>query len=323
MKAIAQDRYGSPEILELREMDKPTPKDDEVLVRVQGAAVNAADWHYMRGVPYVARLMGLGVLRPKNRIRGLDFAGTVEAVGQNVTQLQPGDEVYGERVGAFAEYICAPGGVVAPKPANLTFEHAAAVPLAANTALQGLRDRGGIRPGQKVLIYGASGGVGTFAVQLAKFFGAEVTGVCSTRKVDMVRSIGADHVIDHTQEDFTRSGQRYDLIFDGVGNRSLSDCRRALTEKGTLVMSGGEGGGRWLGPVGVLINALVRSRFMRHRVRPLMAAQKKDNLLFLKELIETGRVRPVIHRAYPLREVPDAIRYVEEGHPLDKVVITV
>ena len=329
MKAIVQYKYGSPDdVLELQDIDKPMVKDDEVLVRIHAASVNAYDWHLMRGLPYIARIMGyglgFGLLKPKNKVRGRDVAGHVEAVGNNVKQLQPGDEVYGEGEsdGAFAEYVCASEGALALKPANLTFEQAAAVPLAATTALIGLRDHGQIQPGQKVLINGASGGVGTFAVQIAKSFGANVTGVCSTRKVAMVRSIGADQVIDYTQEDFTQSGQYYDLIFDGVANRSLSDCRRALTPKGTLVLSGGSGG-RWIGPIGLELNALVLSPFVRQRLRSNSGKHSKEDLVVLKEFIESGKVTPVIDRTYGLSEVPEAIRYLEEGHAQGKVVITV
>jgi NADPH:quinone reductase-like Zn-dependent oxidoreductase len=322
MKAITQDRYGSPDVLELKSIDKPLVGDDDLLVRVHAAAVDAGVWHLMRGVPYIVR-MAFGLRKPKKNVLGADMAGQVEAVGKNVTQFQPGDEVYAEvDTGSFAEYTCAPEAVVGLKPANLTFEQAAAVPLSANTALQGLRDRGQVRPGQKVLINGASGGVGTFAVQIAKWLGAEVTGVCSTTNVDLVRSIGADHVIDYTREDFTKSGQRYDMILDLVGNHSTSDFRRALTPKGTLVLSSGNGG-RWLGPMGRIINALVLSPFVGQRLRPLVATRSKENLVALKELMESGRVTPVIDRTYPLGETPEAIRYVEQGHARGKVVILV
>ena len=322
MKAIVYHEYCSPDVLELREIDKPVVGDDEVLVRVRAASVHPGDWHLMRGQPYIIRLMGFGLLKPKNNVAGTDLAGRVEAVGQNVTRLQPGDEVFGECKGALAEYVCAGEDKFGPKPANLTFEQAAAVPVSAFTALQGLRDKGQIQPGQNVLINGASGGVGTFAVQIAKSFGAEVTGVCSTRNVDMVQSIGADQVIDYTQEDFTQSGQRYDLIIDTVGNRSLSDCRRALTPKGTLVMVGGQGG-RWLGGVDRSIKALFLSPFSAQTLRPFIATQDKEDLAALKELIEAGKVTPVIDRKYPLSEVPEAIRYLEGGHARGKVVITV
>ncbi|MGH2774200.1 MAG: NAD(P)-dependent alcohol dehydrogenase [Actinomycetota bacterium] len=322
MKAIVHDIYGSPDDLELREIDKPMVKENEVLIRVHAASVNAADWHLLRGTPNIMRIMGNGLLKPKSTVRGRDVAGKVDAVGKDVTQFRPGDEVYAEvDTGTFAEYTCVPEDLLALKPANLTFEQAAAVPLAACTALQGLRDRGELRPGQKVFIYGASGGVGTFAVQIAKSFGAEVTGVCSTSKVDLVRSIGADQVIDYTQEDFTKSGRRYDLVLDLVSNRSLSDCRRLLTPKGTLVLAGGEGG-RWLGPIGLILNALAHSPFASQTLRPLSATKSKADLLALKELIEAGKVTPVIDRTFPLSEAPEAIRYLEEGRVRGKVVIT-
>ena len=322
MKAIMQDKYGSPDVLELRDIDKPVVKDHDVLIRVRAASVNAADWHFMRGLPYIARL-SLGPVKPKTKVRGRDAAGHVEAVGKSVTRFRPGDEVYAEvDTGSLAEFTSAPEDIVGLKPANLTFEQAAAVPLAANTALQGLRDKGQVQPGQKVLIYGASGGVGTFAVQIAKAFGADVTGVCRTKKMDMVHSIGADHVIDYTQEDFTQKGQRYDLFFDLVGNRSLSDCRRVLSPEGTLVLSGGEGG-RWIGAVGHLIGSLARGVFMKQKVQPFLAKKSGEDLAVLKELIEAGKIRPVIDRAYPLSEVPGAIRYLEDGRAQGKVVITV
>jgi NADPH:quinone reductase-like Zn-dependent oxidoreductase len=325
MKAIVQDRYGPADILELRDIDRPVAGDNEVLVRVHAAAVNAADWHLMRGDPYLARL-GLGLGAPKKKVRGRDFAGRVEAVGRNVQGLRPGDEVYGETDGAFAEYVCAREDEVGPKPANLTWEQAAAVPLAANTALMGLRDLGQVRPGQHVLINGASGGVGTFAVQLAKCFGADVTGVCSTRNVDLVRSCGADHVVDYTREDFTRTGRQYDLVFDLVGNRSLSDCRRALRPNGTLVLSGGgvSGDGSLVGPLGLIVRAQLASRFVRgQRLRVLTAKQSPENLATLSELIESGKLAPIIDRSYLLSEAPEAIRYLEKEHARAKVVITI
>jgi NADPH:quinone reductase-like Zn-dependent oxidoreductase len=323
MKAIVQDRYGSPDVLELREIDKPVVEDDEVLVRVRAASANPADWHFMRGVPYIMRPQsGLG--KPKSSVLGRDISGQVDAVGKDVTRFRPGDEVFANvEAGGFAEYTCVSEGLVAPKPANLTFERAAAVPLAALTAVQGLRDAGQVQPGQKVLIVGASGGVGTFAVQIAKSFGAEVTGVCRTRNVEMVRSLGADHVIDYTQEDFTESGQKYELIFQLAGTRSPSDCRRALTSKGTLVLSSGESDGRWIGPVARMIKAAVLSPFVSQKLGSFLAKPNQDDLQFLKELIEAGKVKPVIDRTYPLSEVPDAIRYLEEGHARGKVVITV
>src|SRR5262244_760933 len=254
MKAIVYDNYGPPEVLRLEEIEKPVPNGDQVLIRVRAASANPLDWHYMEGTPYVVRLMGFGLLRPKVKQLGVDFAGTIEAVGKNVTQFKPGDDVFGARTGAFAEYLCAPADRLVLKTANLTFEQAAALPVAATTALQGLRDKGKIQAGQKVLINGASGGVGTFAVQIAKSFGANVTGVCSTRNVEMVRSLGADQVIDYTKEDFTKSGQRYDVMLDNVGNRSLSECRSVLNPQGKYVMIGGESG-RWLDPLPRMIAA--------------------------------------------------------------------
>jgi NADPH:quinone reductase-like Zn-dependent oxidoreductase len=317
MKAIAQDKYGSPDILELREVDRPVPKDDEVLVRVHAAGVNALDWHVMRGSPFWARAM-IGPRRPKSRFRGVDVAGRVEAVGKDVQSLRPGDEVFGWCTGAFAEYACAGESHFIPKPANLTFEQAAAVPLAASTALQGLRDAGKVHAGQSVLIVGASGGVGTFAVQIAKAFGADVTGVCSTRNLDVVRSIGADHVIDYTHEDFTRAGQRYDVIFQLAGTDSPSACRRALTPTGTLVLSSGAGV-----VLDRIIKAVVLSRFVSQRLVVFETVENNADLVVLKELIEAGKVTPVIDRSYGLREVPEAIRYVEAGHTQGKTVITV
>ena len=320
MKAIVQDIYGSPEVLEFRDIDRPVVGDDDVLVRVHAASVDAGVWHLMTGMPYVIRMSGLR--GPKVRVRGQDVAGRVEAVGVKVTQFQPGDEVFGVCSGSFAEYACAREDKVAPKPANLTFEQAAAVPISAVTALQGLRNKEKVQPGQKVLIIGAAGGVGSFAVQVAKSFGAEVTGVCSTTKLDLVRSIGADHVIDYTRDDFADGVRRYDLILDTAGNRSLSHLRRALTPRGTLVIVGGEGGGRWFG-IGRQLRALMLSPFVGQRLRMLIAMVRKGDLQFLRELIEAGRVTPVIDRTYPLAEVPDAIRYMHEGHARGKVVITV
>jgi len=277
----------------------------------------------MRGLPYIMRPQsGLG--KPKNRVLGRDIAGQVEAVGKDVTRFRPGDEVFANvETGGFAESTCVSEGFLVLKPANLTFEQAAAVPLAALTALQGIRDAGQVQPEQKVLIIGASGGVGTFAVQIAKSFGADVTGVCSTRNVEMVRSLGADHVIDYTQEDFTQSGQKYDLILQLAGTRSPSECRRALTSKGTLVLSSGESGGRWIGPVDRIIKAVVLSPFVSQKLSTFVAKADGEDLQFLKELIEAGKVTPVIDRTYSLSEAPEAIRYLEEGHARGKVVITV
>jgi NADPH:quinone reductase-like Zn-dependent oxidoreductase len=320
VKAIVYRHYGSPDVLECEEIEKPTPGDDEVLIRVRGASVNPLDWHFMRGAPYMIRIM-IGLRKPKTTSLGVDLAGQVEAVGRNVTQFQPGDEVFGTRFGAFAEHVCADQSSVAFKPANLTFEQAAAVPTAGLTALQGLRDKGRIQPDQKVLINGAAGGVGTIAVQVAKSFGADVTGVCSTRNVEMVRSIGADRVIDYTQEDFTQGGQRYDLIFDCVGNHSLSDCRRVLASRATLVIVGGGPKGNWLGPLLPLLKPIVMSPFVSQTLTPFLARGSKPDLITMKEFIEAGKVTPVIDRTYPLSEVPAAIRYLEEGHARGKVVI--
>ena len=324
MKAIVQQTYGTPDVLKLQEVDKPEIGDDDVLVRVHAAGVHIGDWHLMTGRPYLMRIMGFGFRAPKARVRGTDVAGTVEAAGKNVTRFQAGDDVFGTCEGSFAEYARVREDKLAPMPANLTFEQAATVPTSACTALQALRGKGGIQPGQRVLIVGASGGVGMFAVQIAKSFGADVTGVCSTTKVEMARSIGADHVIDYTQEDFTRSGQRYDLILDMGGNRSLSNLRRALTPRGTLVLVGGEAGDRWIGgAMSRSMRALVVSPFVSQKLRMMIATPNTDDLRFLKEFIEAGKVTPVIDRTYPLSEVPDAMRYLREGHAHGKIVITV
>ena len=322
MKAIVQDNYGSPEVLEMQDLDKPEIGDHQVLVRVRAAGVNPADWAIMRGLPYIARPV-YGLRKPKNAVRGTDVAGTVEAVGPGVTRLQPGDEVFGWCDGSFAEYARAPEDKLAPKPANLSFEQAAALPMAGLVALQALRDHGGVRAGQKVLVNGASGGVGTFAVQIAKALGADVTGVCSTTKVDMVRSIGADHVIDYTQEDFTHKDQRYDVILDNVANHSLSDLRRALTPTGTLVPNGGGFDNQWFAGGGRVISAHVLKRFVSHRLRPFLVSPKFEDLVVLKELIEAGKVTPVMDRTYPLSETRQAIAHVGGGHTRGKVTITV
>ena len=320
MKSIVRDTYGSPDVLELEEIDKPPVGDDEVLVRVHASSVNPVDWHIMRGSPFALRLAGYGLRRPKNRGLGTDVAGVVDAVGKNVTRLRAGDEVFGWCRSAYSEYACGPQDHFAPKPANLTSEQAAAVPVAATTALQGLRDLGRLRPGQTVLVIGASGGVGTFAVQIAKTLGAEVTGVCSTRNVEMVRSIGADHVIDYTREDFIRGEQRYDLIFQLAGTRSPLECRRALTPKGTLVLSSGEGR---LSGMGRIATAMVSSPFVSQRLVTWVASLKNADLAALTGLIEAGKVTPVIDRTYPLGETAGAMRYCEDGHTRGKVVITV
>ena len=331
MKAIVQERYGSPEVLSLREVPKPVPADDEVLVEVRAASVNARDWHIMRGDPYLARLADRGTFGrrgPRFPIRGTDFAGRVAAVGPAVTDFRVGDEVYGDTVvgGAFAEYVTIPARTLAPKPAKLTFEQAAAVPLAGSTALMGLRDAGGIRPGQRVLVNGASGGVGTFAVQIARTLGADVTAVCSTRNVDLVRSLGADRVVDYTRDDFARAGQqRYDVVFDLVGNRSLADLRRVLMPTGALVLSGGgvSTGGSLVGPMGLFIRAELVGRFVGHRIVRLEVPADAANLATLAELADGGALTPAIDRTYPLEKTADAIRYVETEHARAKVVVTV
>ena len=302
MKAIVQDKYESPEdVLALQDIDRPVVKDDEVLVRVRAAGVHIGDWLVAGGLPYIIRLMGFGLLKPKKNGAGTEVAGGVEAVGKNVKQFHPGDEVFGWCEGGFAEFVSVPEDSLALKPVNLTFEQAATVPVSAFTALEGLRDVGEVQPGQKVLIIGASGGVGTFAVQIAKAFGAEVTGVCSTPNVDMVRAIGADHVIDYTQEDITQSGQHYDLILDMAGNRSLSHLRRALSREGTLVIVGGSGS-RWLMGMGRTIRAVVLSNFVRQQLRMLLSVgtQTQEDLIALKELIEAGKVTPVLDKTFKL-----------------------
>jgi NADPH:quinone reductase-like Zn-dependent oxidoreductase len=323
MKAIVQDTYGETDVLELRDIDKPEIADDEVLVRVHAAGVDRGVWHLMTGLAYPIRLAGYGLRAPKTPVPGMDLAGVVEAVGNNVTRFRPGDEVFGIGKGAYAEYARAPENKLAPKPANLSFEQAAVVAISGSTALQAVRDKGRVEPGQKVLIIGASGGVGTYAVQLAKAFGAEVTGVCSTTKVDMVRSIGADHVIDYTRADFADGQQRYDVILDIGGNRSLSHVRRALTRKGTLVLVGGEDGGRWLGGMDRQLRMLLLSPFVGQQLRSLISKENYEDLIVLTELIEAGKVTPVIDRTFPLTEAPKAIRYMEEGHVRGKVVISV
>jgi NADPH:quinone reductase-like Zn-dependent oxidoreductase len=323
MKAMVQDTYGSADILELRDIDKPEIADDEVLVRVHAAGVDRGVWHVMTGLPYPIRLAGYGLRKPKTPVPGGDLAGVVEAVGKDVTRFQPGDEVFGIGKGTFAEYARAPENKLAPKPANLTFEQAAVVAISGLPALQALRDKGRVEPGQKVLIIGASGGVGTYAVQLAKAFGAHVTGVCSTTKVDLVRSLGADHVIDYTRDDFAEEEQRYDLILDIGGNASLSRLRRALAPQGTLVIVGGEAGGRWLGGNDRQLRALLLSRFVGQKLTTFISKENHEDMLVLKELIEAGKITPVIDRTHPLREVPQAIRYVEQGHARGKVVITI
>ncbi|WP_431901376.1 NAD(P)-dependent alcohol dehydrogenase [Nonomuraea sp. bgisy101] len=326
MKAFVLRSYGSPDVLDLTEIETPVPGDDEVLVRVRATSVQPYDWHFMRGEPYIARLMGggPGLRRPKINVLGADVAGQVEAVGKDVTEFRPGDEVFAmPKQGGFAEYVCVREDELAPRPANLSFEQAAAVPMAAGTALLGLRDQGRVQPGQRVLVNGASGGVGTFAVQIAKAFGAKVTGVCSTRNVDLVRSIGADEVIDYTREDFTRNGQRYDLLLDVAGGYPGAACRRALTPQGTYVVVGGPAG-RWVRPAGRMFSTFAVSPFVSQTMAladVVRCTENKRNLLTLTEFIEDGKVTPVIDRVYPFEEIPAAIRYQEEGHAPGKVVI--
>lgn len=326
MKAFVYTDYGSPDVLQLRDVKKPVPNDDQILIKVRAASVNPLDWHFLRGTPGIARAMGMGLRKPKNPRLGVDLAGDVESVGKNVTQFKPGDEVFGQKWGAFAEYVCVRADrEIVLKPANLTFEQAASVPVAAVTALQGLRDQGKVQPGQKVLINGASGGVGTFAVQIAKSFGADVTGVCSTRNMELVRSLGADHVIDYTKEDFTSGEQRYDVILDNVGNQPLSGFKRALNPNGICVMIGGGGpnDGGLIGPMDRPVKALLMSPFMSQKMGMFMADVTKRDLTILGDLMQTGKVTPVIDRTYPLDQVPDAMRYLEEGHARGKVIITV
>jgi NADPH:quinone reductase-like Zn-dependent oxidoreductase len=326
MKAVVYCDYGVPN-LKLQEIEKPTPADDQLLVKVRAASVNPLDWHYIEGTPYFMRAVGVGMRKPKETRLGVDFAGTVEAVGKNVTQFKPGDEVFGGRTGAFADYVCVrESRAVALKPANISFEQAASVPIAAITALQGIRDKGKVQQGQKVLINGASGGVGTFAVQIAKSFGADVTGVCSTRNLDLVRSLGADQVIDYTKEDFTKGDQRYDVILDNVANRSLSEIRRVLKPNGIYVLIGGGGAneGRWLGPgLTHALKAMFLSKFVSQKMGMMLAELNHNDLAYLADLMQSGKVTPVIDKTYKLGELGDAIRYLEQGHARGKVVISV
>ncbi|MEZ5566676.1 MAG: NAD(P)-dependent alcohol dehydrogenase [Gammaproteobacteria bacterium] len=322
MQAVVYRCYGGAEVLNLEAVEKPAVDDDRVLVRVRAAGVNPLDWHYMRGEPYILRLVDSGLGAPNDIRMGVDFAGTVEAVGKNVKRFKPGDEVFGGATGAFGEYVSVrENGAIARKPANISFEQAAVVPVAAVTALEALRDLGEIKAGQKVLINGASGGVGTFAVQIAKSYGAEVTGVCSTRNLDMVRSIGADHVIDYTQEDFSRGSQRYDLIIDNVGNHTLGDIRRALTADGILVSVGAPSTDPWIGPLMTPLKILLLSPLVDQKLRSLMAGLRQDDLNVLGKMMEDGLLIPVIDRRYSLRETPAAIRYVESGRARGKVVV--
>ena len=322
MKAIVYSRYGPPDVLRLEDIPKPAPGDGDVVIRVRASTVNPADWHFMRGTPYLIRLMS-GLRKPRNTQLGIDVAGEVEAVGRNVTHFKAGDHVFGWCRGAFAEYAKLPASSIVRKPASVTFEQAACVPVAAVTALQGLRNKGRIQRGQNVLINGGSGGVGTFAVQIAKSFGAEVTAVCSTRNVEMVRSIGADRVIDYTRENFTQGEQRYDLILDNAGNHSLSEIRRVLRRKGRYVQVGGPDKGQWIGPMAAPLKALLFSSVVSQKFLMFIATGNTDDMTTLSDLMETGKVTPVIERRYGLSEVADAIRYLEEGHARGKVVITV
>ncbi len=322
MRAAIYNRYGPPDVVHIRDVDEPTPKEDEALIKVRAASINPLDWHFMRGTPYLVRLMtGLG--KPKITRLGVDVAGQVQAVGRNVTEFRPGDEVFGTCRGALAEYACTSESALVMKPENVTFEQAASVPVAAFTALQGLRDKGQVQAGQKVLINGAAGGVGTFAVQIAKWFGADVTGVCSSRNLEMVRSIGADRAMDYTREDFTTSEQRYDLIFDLVGNHSLSAFRRVLKPRGIYIGAGG--GGPEVHSLDVLagaIETLLLSLFVSEKLVTFLARANKKDLTTICELIKSGTVAPVIDKRFPLSEVPEALRYLEQGHARGKVVIT-
>ena len=320
MKAIVYREYGPPGVLRIEDVEPPKPADDEVLLRIRAASVNPLDWHFMRGKPYFVRLM-LGVRRPKKPRLGADVAGTVEAVGSKITRWKPGDEVFGTCRGSFAEFACGPEASLAVKPGNVSFEQAAAAPVAGSTALQALR-KGGVEPGRKVLVNGAAGGVGTFAVQIARSAGARVTGVCSARNVEMVRSIGADRVVDYGREDFTKSGERYDLFLDNVGNHSLSECRRVLNPRGRYVQVGGSPGD-WSGGLGRALAAPLRSLFASQKMSPFVGKGNADDWAALADLLGSGKVTPVIDRTYSLREVPEAIRYLEEGHARGKVVIRV
>jgi NADPH:quinone reductase-like Zn-dependent oxidoreductase len=323
MRAIVQDRYGGLDVLELRAIDRPVPKASEVLVRVHAAGLDRGVWHVMTGLPYMIRFIGFGVRRPKVRVRGMDLAGRVEAVGEQVTRFRPGDAVFGWADGSYAEYASVPEDHLAPMPASIGFEQAAVVPISGFAALQAVRDEGEVQPGQKVLVIGAAGGVGSFAVQLAKAFGAQVTGVAGTAQLELVGSIGADEVIDYTREDVTDGTRHWDVILDTAGHRSLSRLRRALSRRGTLVIVGSEGRGRWLGGFDRQLRALLLSRFVSQRLRALSSKPRHDDLQVLEELIRAGRLRPLVDRTYPLAEVPEAIRHLVEGHGRGKVAITV
>ena len=322
MNAVAYVRYGSPDVLQIKEVEKPAPADSDVLIKVRAASLNPIDWHFMRGEPYLVRL-GSGLRTPKSARLGHDVAGQVEAVGRNVTRFKTGDEVFGTCAGSCAEFVCARESAVVVKPKDVTFEQAASAPVAAYTALQGLRDKGGMRPGHKALINGAAGGVGTFAVQIAKSFGAEVTGVCSTRNMELVRSIGADHIVDYTREDFAERGQRYDLLLDCVLNHSLSACRRALNPGGTHVIVGAPPGRWMIVSLARLLTGLALSRFRSRKVVMFVARSSREDLTLVGEMIASGKITPVIDRRYRLSEVSEAVRYLEQGHARGKVVITV
>ena len=323
MRAIVQDRFGPPDVLQLADTGLPELGADDVLVRVHAAALNPADWHILRGDPLVARLMGVGLTKPRARVAGIDAAGVVEAVGANVRGLRNGEEVLGFCRGAFAEYACAAADLVVPKPASLTFEQAAAVPVAATTALRGIRDVGQVKAGQQVLVNGAGGGVGTYAVQIAAALGAEVTGVCSTRNVELVRSIGAAHVVDYTREDFTAGRSQYDVILDNVSSLPLTRLRRVLAPKGILVLNGGGSPGHVFGPVAGILRAVVANAFVSQRLRPLPSRQNQAELLAVTGLIEDGKLMPVVDRTYPLADTVEGLRTVEQGHTRGKVVVTV
>ncbi len=323
MWATARNAYGGPEVLAYRQVEKPVPAEDEVLVRVHAASLNAFDWHMLTGKPYLARL-DAGIRGPKNELVGVDFAGIVDSVGASVTQFEPGDEVFGGRAGALAEYVqIREERAIAPKPAGLSFEDASTLGIAAVTALQAVRDKGRVKPGQKVLVNGASGGVGTFAVQLAKWLGAEVTAVCSTRNAERARSIGADHVVVYTQEDFVARGQRYDLIVDIAGNRSWRDCKRVLKDEGRLVIVGGPKKNRWIGPLGSRLAIVLRSKLGRQRATMFIANLNKDDLVTLGGLVDDGTVTPVIDRQYQLAEAPNALGYIGSGHARGKIVVNI
>jgi NADPH:quinone reductase-like Zn-dependent oxidoreductase len=326
IKAVVYHEYGSPDVLRIEEVDKPVPNDNQLLVKVRAVSINPLDWHFVEGTPYVMRGMGVGLLKPTLERFGVDYAGTVEAVGKNVTQFKPGDEVFGGKNGAFAEYITVMADrAVALKPANISFEQAASVPIAGITALQALRDSGKVQPGQKILINGASGGVGTFAVQIAKSLGADVTGVCSTKNVDLVRSLGADQVIDYTKEDFTKSGQRYDVVLDNVGTQPLLGFMRVLNPNGRYVLIGGGGpnDAGFVGPLARPVKTMVLSRFVNKKMGMMFAELNHKDLAEFADLMQSGKVKPVIDRTYPLNQISDALRYLEAGHARGKVVLTV